>query len=244
MRRSTTLARITSVVVPLVGATSIALAVTVMTPGRALACSCVQPQPMAGYAGEPNAIVFAGSIAPGTERVVVRVETWFKGGPDPLVELDASAFGTHEESCQVGRPAAGSRWIFVAFIPEPGADPQVNLCTPHALLDSPDGRAMLADARAVFGGRPPASATISPEPAAPVTNEPAVAATSPAAGAPSTDGVASVSVPALAIVIVLVGALVVGATWVRRALAVAAGVMPELRAGRCGPAGCAAGGLG
>ena len=81
-----------------------------LIPGQALACSCFGPQPMHAYAGNPQTLIFSGTIAPGDgPGVTVLVERWFQGGANPEVELDPREFGIHGESCQIGRPPAGSR---------------------------------------------------------------------------------------------------------------------------------------
>lgn len=138
----------------------IAMGLVGLVPGQAFACSCAGPQPMPAYAGDPRILIFSGTIAPGDgPGVTVLVERWFQGGTNPEVELDPREFGIHGESCQIARPPAGSRWIFVAWVVTVGNLPSVGLCSPHALLDTPEGQAMLADATATFGGSPPAAST-------------------------------------------------------------------------------------
>lgn len=197
--------------VPFLVATSVAWAVSLMTPGRAFACSCVSPEPMRAYAGHSDRVIFSGTIAPASgQDVVVLVDRWFQGGSGLTVALDGSGFGNQSAACQVPRPAAGSRWLYVAFVPVVGAPPQVNQCTPQAALDSADGQAMLADAIATFGGggaptpssAPPAGAVTTPAPSTP--------------GAAAPIGVATertVPVMTLAVVIVLGGIAVVVAAW-------------------------------
>ena len=129
-----------------------------------VACSCMAPQPMAEYDTANNA-VFTGTAGPLDARgVPVRVETWFAGPePAPLVYLAASSFGDGA-SCGINPPVAGSRWIWVAWIPEEGGDPSTGLCSPHAGLGTAEGDAMLRDAIATFGGvAPPGSSTEPPE---------------------------------------------------------------------------------
>lgn len=191
-------------------------------PGQALACSCAGPQPMPAYAGDPRILIFSGTIAPGDgPGVTVLVERWFQGGVDPVVLLDPRRFGVQSSACQIARPAAGSRWIFVAWVATVGDLPSVGLCSPHALLDTPEGRAMLADATATFGGSPPAVSArptgsigpVSPSPVSPArSTAPASAAPSPVTDAP--DVLASVA-PLLAATamagLVLLGSLVLRA---------------------------------
>jgi hypothetical protein len=89
------------------------------------------------------------------------------------VALAADGFGDQSAACQEPWPPVGSHWIWIAFIPEPGQAPQVNLCTPKAQIGTPEGEAMLAEVGEVFGpGRsaPPVlegtagSPAITPEP--------------------------------------------------------------------------------
>lgn len=178
----------------------IALGLVGLVPGQAFACSCAGPQPMPAYAGDPRILIFSGTIAPGDgPGVTVLVERWFQGGTNPEVELDPREFGIHGESCQIARPPAGSRWIFVAWVATVGDLPSVGLCSPHALLDTPEGQAMLADATATFGGSPPAASAAPTGSVSPVSP---AGPTAPASAAPSpvTDALGAVAsvAPALA----------------------------------------------
>lgn len=121
------------------------------------ACSCIQPEPMAAYRGDPLKLVFVGTIASaGPEGVEVAVERWFQGASAAVVRFAGEMFGDQSAACQTPLPPVGSRWIYVAFIANPGEQPQVNLCTPHARLDTPEGQTMTNEALAAFGsGAPP-----------------------------------------------------------------------------------------
>jgi len=118
----------------------------------AAACSCVGPQPMSAYAGDPDQVVFSGIVQPPDDRgVPVRVTHWFQG-PDvnALVWLDRDGFSANGPSCGTVLPPAGTEWIFVAYRTD-GRELGVNLCTPHAPASAAAGQAMFADAIATFG---------------------------------------------------------------------------------------------
>lgn len=129
------------------------------------ACSCMQPEPMAAYRGDPLKLVFVGTIASaGPAGVEVAVERWFQGASAAVVRLAGEMFGDGGASCQTPLPPVGSRWIYVAYIANPGEQPQVNLCTPHARMDTPEGEAMTKEALAAFGsGAPPVGPPAGPE---------------------------------------------------------------------------------
>ena len=121
-------------------------------PPPAMACSCMQPEPMAAYRGDPLKLVFLGTIArAGPGGVDVAIERWFQGGFATMVRLDGETFGDQSAACQVRLPDVGTSWVFVAFIPEPGGEPQVNLCTPHALRFTMEGQVMFDEIVATFG---------------------------------------------------------------------------------------------
>ena len=135
-----------------------------------VACSCAMPgDPMADAAKEPRTAVFTGMVGlPTPEGVPVAVSRWFKAAPPgPVVLLDSQGFeDPNGGMCGTNRPAAGSEWIFVAWFNE-RARFDVNLCSTHADLASPEGQALLADAEAAFGPTEPIPvATAQPAPAA------------------------------------------------------------------------------
>lgn len=129
------------------------------------ACSCMQPEPMAAYRGDPLKLVFVGTIASaGPAGVEVAVERWFQGASAAIVRFASEMFGDQSAACQTPLPPVGSRWIYVAYIGNPGEQPQVNLCTPHARMDTPEGEAMATEALAAFGsGAPPVGPPAGPE---------------------------------------------------------------------------------
>jgi len=136
----------------LIVAATLALGILLWTAVPAVACSCMGPQPMAAYRGDPTQAIFTGVVqAPEARGVPVRVTRWFQGpSPDPLVWLDGRGFGVDGASCGTPLPPAGTEWIFVAYRTETG-QLGVHLCTPHAAASDATGQAMFADAVATFG---------------------------------------------------------------------------------------------
>jgi len=126
-------------------------------PRPAEACSCVEPQPLARYAGQGN-VILAGRVDGRDERGVrVVVERWFAGaGPAQPVWI-AGDFG-NGGACGVGsEPPVGSRWIWVAYRPDGERDLRISLCLPIADLATPEGQDLLDEALRAFGrGDPPA----------------------------------------------------------------------------------------
>jgi hypothetical protein len=116
------------------------------------ACSCIGPQPMSAYAGDPSQVVFTGVVQPPDSRgVPVQVTHWFQGNdPAAIVWLDRAGFGGDGASCGTAMPPVGAEWIFVSYKSESG-DLGVSLCTPHAAASDPTGQAMYKDAVATFG---------------------------------------------------------------------------------------------
>jgi hypothetical protein len=152
------------------------------------ACDCMALEPMPAYAGQPQWVIFTGTVQmPEPDGVPVLVSRWFQG-PDPagLVRIQGT-WGVGGASCETPLPPAGSEWIFLASRRDTG-ELDVNLCTPHAALGSDAGAAMLADAIATFGGgggggggSDPNTGVGGPEPTAEPAG-PAAAPTSPGSG--------------------------------------------------------------
>lgn len=177
------------------------------------ACSCVGPQPLAAYAG-PDTVIFSGTVVgEDVDGVRVGVERWFSGSGAAAVVLIEGDFG-NGASCGVGsRPAAGTRWLWVAFRPpaEGLANPidagavQINICQPFADLATPAGAALLEEAMATFGeGAPvPVPADI----ASPGTVEETPAPAAPAT--PATTPVVDAGVPRETVAAVAVGGVLV-----------------------------------
>jgi len=128
-----------------------------------VACSCV------GFtswkeAVTPETAVFSGTAGQRQARgVPVRVERWLRGkGAAPTVWLSAGSFNGNpgvSSSCGVNAPPAGSSWVWVAYPGENG-DLATGLCSPAADLATGEGRSMLQEAVAAFGGEAP----LAPEP--------------------------------------------------------------------------------
>ena len=180
--------------------------VTLFAPRAVVACSCIPTQPMAVYADEPETVIFTGITEPRDGRgYPVTVTGWFKGeGLAPRVWMAASSFDGNSASCGLDPLPIGSEWIFVAYRVPDGAELIVNLCAPHALVSSPEGRAMLADATATFGD--------------PATIAPTLPPTGPASEAP--DDELMQIVPAIAVTTGAALVMVLGVygitTWWRR----------------------------
>lgn len=146
-------------------ATLAASALLALLPGSAVACSCAMPGSMAETARDPDTVIFSGTILPsGRPAVDVAVDHWFKSGGGATTTLAADGFNDRGggADCRVPYPAAGSSWIYVAYLlPDTGAQLHTNLCSPQGRLDTPEGQAMLADAISVFGeGVSPSPSTL------------------------------------------------------------------------------------
>lgn len=125
------------------------------------ACSCAMFESMGDYATPDNA-VFTGIAGLREQRgVPVQVDQWLWGeGAAPIVWLADGSFGDGS-SCGTTPPPPESAWIWVTWR-NPGAnDFQTGLCSPAAMLDTDQGRAMLEEALALLGGGSP---TPRPEP--------------------------------------------------------------------------------
>lgn len=144
----------------------------------AAACSCAMPgDPMADAAKEPRTAVFTGVVGvPTPDGVPVGVTRWFKASPPgAVVLLDSRGFeDPMGGACGTNQPPTGSEWIFVAWFNE-RARFDVNLCSTHADLATPEGQTLLTDAETAFGPAepipvitpPPLDPTDPPAPTAP-----------------------------------------------------------------------------
>ena len=179
-------------IAPVVFGAIVAIGISLSYATPVAACSCVGPQPMAAYRGDPNQTIFTGIVqSPDAKGVPVNVTRWFQGGAaDAIVWLDASGFGGDGASCGTPLPPAGTEWIFVSYRTETGGL-GVNLCTPHAPASAADGQALFADAVATFG----AGRVITP-------------ATEPPATTPNTTPAASEGLP-LPLPVLMTGAVVI-----------------------------------
>jgi hypothetical protein len=157
-------------ILPILFGAVLAISISLGYAAPAAACSCVAPQPMAAYRGDPNQTIFTGIVQrPDAKGVPVSVTRWFQGlAPAAIVWLDVSGFGADGASCGTPLPPAGSEWIFVAYRTETGGL-GVNLCTPHAPASAAEGQAIFADAVATFGEgivtpatEPPGTTSVTP----------------------------------------------------------------------------------
>jgi hypothetical protein len=164
----------------LLSAFVLTFAIAAIAPPPIFACSCM-PITIGQLDPTQNQIYIATTGQPAPEGTPMAVERWFAGpGEAPMVLLGAASFG---DSAMCGTPQfpAGSRWIVSTWAGDPAGPPTTGLCQPHALLDSPEGQAMLAEAEAAYGpgtapeggGGPEATPTAAPS--APATPEQASA---------------------------------------------------------------------
>jgi hypothetical protein len=106
--------------------------------------------------------IFTGTAGPATPRgVPVKIERWFTGpGAGAVVWLGSDGF---DPTWGPAVPPAGSRWIWVTYVPDPGRDPLAGPCLPMLGLDTPEGQALLDEAVRTFGPgelvAPPAAGT-------------------------------------------------------------------------------------
>jgi hypothetical protein len=138
---------------------------------RAFACSCVQTT-IGGLDPTQNQVYVATAGQPTPQGMPMAVERWFAGpGAAPVVILGPASFGD-SASCGTEAFPAGSRWIVSTWAGDPTQPPTTGLCQPHALLESPEGQAMLTEAVTAYGdGSAPegggAGPTATPVPTAP-----------------------------------------------------------------------------
>ena len=151
-------------------------------PRPVAACSCAMSESLKEHATAEQAI-FTGTAGQQQERgVPVEVERWLWGqNAAPVVWLMAGSFNGNagvSNSCGVEAPPPGSSWLWVAYRGENG-DLSTGMCAPSADLTTPEGRAMLAEALAIFEEISVPAATTTPTPEAPAsasTPDPAAAA--------------------------------------------------------------------
>lgn len=172
------------------------------------ACSCAGPQPMQTYATAENAI-FTGTAGPRDARgVPVAVDRWLWGaGAAPVVWLAKTSFG-NGAACGTNPPPAGSTWIWVTWLPGNRGDFGTGLCSPAGDLSTPEGRAMLDEAMAVFTAVEPPTPTPEPTPdgvVVPVSTP--TPAPDPVAAARESAGL-TIAAALLAVTVVLFGGLI------------------------------------
>ena len=150
MNRLLRVAMATTLLVGALGATQLSL------PGLTFACSCIAPQPGAPvFSGEEDAVLM-GTVGPGDGRgtYAFAVERWFHGGTAASVRLQSQEITfadgqTMIDTCGL-RFEVGQRLILAAG----GAEATIltpNVCAPHALVATPEGQQLVADAVRAFG---------------------------------------------------------------------------------------------
>ena len=138
-----------------------ALAVrSIAAPGTAFACSCLAPDPAApAFSGEEQ-VVFVGKAGlpqpDGTQEFAV--EQWFKGGAGAVVRVESEREVLPDGSTTINTCGlhfeVADRLIMAASLDGNVLVP--GLCSPHAVVDSPEGQRLIAAAVQTFGeGRPP-----------------------------------------------------------------------------------------
>ena len=117
-------------------------------PGCAYACSCVQPQPIAAYAGEPDTLILKGTVTvydETSQRGQFHVERWYKGSSDVA---DIPIQGGDGANC--GLPLTGGQTlVMVAFENEGVLAP--NICSPWGDLATAEGQALEAQTVEAYG---------------------------------------------------------------------------------------------
>lgn len=147
------LLRVASATVLLVGAMS---AGHLSLPGRAVACTCVAPEPGAPvFSGEEDAVLM-GTVGQTDGRGIYAfaVERWFHGGSAASVRLQ-SAMETFPDgqtainSC--GLTFETGQQLIMAAARTDATTLRPGSCAPYALVASPQGQQLLADAVRAFG---------------------------------------------------------------------------------------------
>jgi len=118
------------------------------TPGCAYACSCVQPEPIAAYANEPDTLILKGTVTVYDEtshRGQLHVERWFQGSSDVA---DIPIQGGDGADCGLTL-TSGQALVMVAFENEGVLVP--NICSPWGDLATAEGQALEAQTVDAFG---------------------------------------------------------------------------------------------
>jgi hypothetical protein len=137
-------------VLGLAAAFVLALAWSIIGATPAFACKCAPTS--IGALDPATSQVYVGTAAEAVAAgMPMLVELWFDGpGESPLTYLAPSSFGD-SASCGIDPLAPGSRWIMSTFVADPGTTPVTGMCQPHALVETPEGQAMLAQAETAYG---------------------------------------------------------------------------------------------
>jgi len=97
----------------LVAFVALAAAGSLAAPTCAYACSCIPPQAIADYRGQPDVVILAGTVATigPDQRGTFVVERWFQGGTAAVVPIRGG------QGADCGLPlSAGQRLIFVGYV--------------------------------------------------------------------------------------------------------------------------------
>lgn len=157
----------------------VALAVAVLAGGFSLlglaapdctyACSCVQPEPIATYGEQPEAMILTGTVAamdPVTQRGTFHVDRWFKGSSEVS---DIPILGGDGASCGIPM-AVGQEMVMVAYVQD--GILQSSLCAPWGDLSTPEGQALRDEAIEAFGeGTTPGDVGEAPAPGTPTSGD-------------------------------------------------------------------------
>jgi hypothetical protein len=131
----------------LVAFVALTAAGSLAAPTCAYACSCIPPEDIADYRGQPHVVILAGTVATiePDQRGTFAVERWFQGGTAAVVPIRGG------QGADCGLPlSAGQRLIFVGYV-EDGVI-KAGICSPSGDLSTPEGQALARDAAAAFGG--------------------------------------------------------------------------------------------
>jgi len=131
----------------LVAFVALTAASSLAAPTCAYACSCIPPEAIADYRGQPDVVILAGTVATigSDQRGTFAVERWFQGGTAAVVPIRGG------QGADCGLPlSAGQRLIFVGDV-EDGVI-KAGICLPSGDLSTPEGQALARDAAAAYGG--------------------------------------------------------------------------------------------
>jgi hypothetical protein len=125
-------------------------------PDLTVACSCAAPQPGAPvFTGEEGAVLI-GTVGPGDGRGTYAfvVERWFHGGDAASVRLQSATETLPDGSTAVNSCGltfeVGERLILAAGWMD-ARTLRPSACSPHAVVGSPDGQPLVAEAVRAFG---------------------------------------------------------------------------------------------
>ena len=158
-REVSRIARIGLAVIVLVGLLTVR---NLSVPSTTVACSCVPwGDTLAAYRTEENVRILAGTVvALRDQRGMFGIERVFKGPvTGPAMEIDGGDAGMCGFQLKLGMRLVLSTWT-------EGGVLQPSSCMPSAMLDTPEGAKLLADAEASYGGGvdPPPGAPMDPTP--------------------------------------------------------------------------------